>query len=292
MNAVETTGLTKFYGRARGVTDVTLEVERGDFFGFIGPNGAGKSTTIRTLLGLIFPTSGAAKVLGFDVVTQKTEVLSRTGYLPSETAFYHGMRVREVLALAAKLRGKDCREESKRLCSVFELDPERRIDELSLGNRKKVGIVCALQHRPELYVLDEPTSGLDPLMQQVFFAELTERAGDGATVFLSSHVLSEVARHCRRAAVIREGRVIACDSVEKLSHTGVKKVVLRGLRRKPSLPGFENLEPEGSSLSFLFTGSSRDLLAALSDADFDDFNVADPELDEVFMHFYEKEAAK
>ena len=292
MNAIETKNLTKFYGKARGVADVTLEVGAGDFFGFIGPNGAGKSTTIRALLGLIFPTSGSARVLGHDVVSERTEVLGRIGYLPSETAFYRGMRVEGILALASKLRGKDCRAEAKRLCGLFGLDPQRKIDELSFGNRRKVGIVCALQHRPELYVLDEPTSGLDPLMQQVFFGELTERCGEGATVFLSSHVLSEVARHCRRAAVIREGRVIACDSVDRLSHTGVKKVVLRGVKQRPEIPGAGAVEVENGGASFLFAGTARELISALSGADFEDFTVTDPELDEVFMHFYEKEAAK
>ncbi|MBQ9543587.1 MAG: ABC transporter ATP-binding protein, partial [Clostridia bacterium] len=139
-------------------------------------------------------------------------------------------------------------------------------------------------------ILDEPTSGLDPLMQQVFFSELDRRVSDGATVFLSSHVLSEVARHCRRAAVIREGRVIACDSVENLSHTGAKKVVLRGVRQKPALPGLDRPIADDGNVSFLFSGSPRDLISALSGADFDDFCVTDPELDEVFMHFYKKEA--
>ena len=198
MKAIETSGLTKSYGRARGIVDVDLSVEEGDFFGFIGPNGAGKSTTIRTLLGLIAPSGGSARVLGCDIVTGRREILAQVGYLPSETAFYRGMRVRDVLRLSAKLRHMDCSAEAGRLCERLELDPSRRVEELSLGNRKKVGIVCALQHSPRLYILDEPTSGLDPLMQREFFALLEERCRGGATVFLSSHVLSEVQRHCRQ----------------------------------------------------------------------------------------------
>ena len=164
MNAIETKQLTKFYGSARGIENLDLSVEQGDFFGFIGPNGAGKSTTIRTLLGLIHPTGGSASVLGLDIRKQKTEILSRVGYLPSEITFYPGMKVSQVLRLSARLHKKDCEKEAQALCQRLQLDVSRRVEDLSLGNRKKVGIVCALQHRPELLILDEATSGLDPLM--------------------------------------------------------------------------------------------------------------------------------
>lgn len=195
MKAIETKHLTKFYGKARGITDVTLSVTEGDFFGFIGPNGAGKSTTIRTLLGLISPTSGSATVLGNNILQNRMEILSQVGYLPSEAMFYNGMRVRDILSFSAKLHKTDCREEAGRLCERLALDTSRRVEELSLGNRKKVGIVCALQHKPKLYILDEPTSGLDPLMQREFYELLTERNREGATVFLSS-------MFCRKSAVI------------------------------------------------------------------------------------------
>ena len=293
MNAIETNALTKYYGKARGIVDVSLTVAEADFFGFIGPNGAGKSTTIRTLLGLISPTSGEAKVLGRDVVSEHIDVLRDVGYLPSETSFYHGMKVGDVLALSAKLRKKDCAAEAKRLCERLELDAGRKVDELSFGNRKKVGIVCAMQHEPRLYVLDEPTSGLDPLMQQEFYALLRERNERGATVFLSSHVLSEVSRYCRRAAVIREGRIVAADSVENLGHTGIKKVVLRGVADAGALSAIENareLAVADGTARFLYAGDAKKLVAALAALDFDDVTVTDPELDEVFMHFYGKEA--
>ena len=209
MDAIKTTGLTKYYGKARGIIDLNLCVPEGEFFGFIGPNGAGKSTTIRTLLGLISPSSGSAEILGMDMVKERQKILDCVGYLPSEAVFYPGMRVRDVLKLSAGLRKKDCREEAARLCERLELDTARKVEELSFGNRKKVAIVCALQHRPRLLVLDEPTSGLDPLMQREFFSILRERNREGTTVFLSSHVLSEIQRNCRRAAIIREGRLIA-----------------------------------------------------------------------------------
>ena len=289
MNAVVTNNLTKFYGKARGIVDVSLTVEEGDFFGFIGPNGAGKSTTIRTLLGLIAPTGGSAEVFGKDIRKQRTEILADIGYLPSETMFYSGMRVKDVLRLSARLRKTDCSEEAERLCERLELDTSRKIDELSLGNRKKVGIVCALQHRPKLYMLDEPTSGLDPLMQREFYCLLKERNEEGATVFLSSHVLSEVQRYCKHAAVIREGRLLACDSVEKLGHTGAKRVTLRGVTNVPELEHIRDVKTSPDTVSFLYGGKADRLIKALSALPITDITIAEPDLEEIFMHYYTKE---
>lgn len=205
---IHITNLTKTYGKSRGVADLTLHAPAGGCFGFIGPNGAGKSTTIRTLLGLISPTAGFAKVLGLDCVKERTAILTRVGYMSSEAMFYPEWRVSEVIRLSADLRKKDCGQEAAALCDALELDTRKKIRELSLGNRKKVSIVCAMQHRPELYILDEPTSGLDPLVQRAFWSELEARRREGATVFLSSHVLYEVQRYCDRAAIIREGRLL------------------------------------------------------------------------------------
>ena len=219
MYAIQTTNLTKYYGKSRGIVDLNLEVKKGEFFGFIGPNGAGKSTCIRTLLGLIQCSSGSATVLGLDIQQDKTEILKRVGYMPSETRFYAGMRVKDVLKLSADLRGQNCDDEAQRLCERLQLDMNKKVEELSFGNKKKVAIVCALQHKPELLILDEPTSGLDPLMQREFFQILQERNAEGTTIFLSSHILAEVQRNCTRAGIIREGRLIACDSVEALSQT-------------------------------------------------------------------------
>ena len=292
MYAIKTEKLTKYYGKHRGITDVDLSVEMGDFFGFIGPNGAGKSTAIRTLLGLISASSGKAEVLGIDVNKNTTEILKNVGYLPSDTEFYSGMRVKDIISFSAHLRGKDCKKEADELCERFDLDPSRKVDELSLGNRKKVGIVCALQHKPSLYVLDEPTSGLDPLIQREFYSVLKERNEEGATVFLSSHILPEIGRYCKHAAIIREGRILACDSVEKLGNTGVKRVTLRGFCGELGLLHIKDVKRENDTVNFLYGGEPSSLLKELSNLEFKDINITDPDLEEIFMHYYVKEEEK
>lgn len=289
MNAIETKSLTKYYGKARGIINVDLTVSKGDFYGFIGPNGAGKSTTIRTLLGLISATSGSAQIFGLDIASNRTEILSEIGYLPSENMFYKGLRVSEILSLSAKLRNKDCSEEAKILCERLELDTTKKIEELSFGNRKKVGIVCAMQHKPSLYILDEPTSGLDPLMQREFYNILKERNEKGATVFLSSHILSEVGRYCKKAAVIREGKILVSDSVEKLGHTGVKRVSVKGISDIPKALNAKIIKNENENIQFLYNGDISLLIKEISNFRLQDINITDPELDEVFMHFYTKE---
>lgn len=289
MKAIQTTNLTKYYGKARGIIDLSLSVEQGEFFGFIGPNGAGKSTTIRTLLGLIAPTSGEARIFEKDIVKDHISVLEQIGYLPSEAVFYPGMRVRDILKLSADLRKKDCAEEAKKLCDRLQLDSSRKVDELSFGNRKKVGIVCALQSNPELLILDEPTSGLDPLMQREFFEILKERNRRGTTVFLSSHVLSEIQRNCTRAAIIREGRLIACDSVEQLSQSNAKRISIHGKVDLSGLDGIRDKKEGEDSVSFLYTGDINKLLRILSAGQLSDISISEPDLEEIFLHYYEKE---
>ncbi|MCI8784869.1 MAG: ABC transporter ATP-binding protein [Dorea sp.] len=286
MDAIKTTSLTKYYGRARGITDMNLTVEQGDFFGFIGPNGAGKSTTIRTLLGLTSPSEGSAQILGMDISRQKEEILSHVGYMPSEASFYRNMRVRDVIGFSAELRRRDCRAEARNLCERLELDVNKKIRELSLGNRKKVSIVCALQHMPEVCILDEPTSGLDPLMQREFYSILEERNKNGATIFVSSHILSEVQRYCRHAAVIREGRLLVSDSTQNLGHTDTKRVRLRGAKLPLELPDMKDVQTDGDSVSFLYGGSLKDLLHVLARLSLTDVSITEPDLEEIFMHYY------
>ena len=279
MQAIEITNLTKYYGKCRGIEDLNLNVEEGDFFGFIGPNGAGKSTTIRTLLGLITPTSGCAKILDMDCGRSKTQILKQVGYMPSEAFYYDNMRVKDVIKMAADLHGKDCRKEASGLCERLELDTNKKIEQLSLGNRKKVSIVCALQHAPRVCILDEPTSGLDPLMQQEFFKILQERNREGATIFLSSHVLQEIQKYCHSAGIIREGTLIRCGSVEELSHSNAGRVTYT---------------TEKGTESFLHRGPVSDLLELLRGLEeagivLKNLTIAEPTLDEIVMHYYEKE---
>lgn len=292
MEAIKTTKLTKYYGKNRGIIDLNLCVEEREFFGFIGPNGAGKSTTIRTLLGLIRQSAGEARIFEQDTRKEKTRILEQVGYLPSETAFYPGMRVRDILKLSANLRKKDCSQEAEKLCERLRLDTSRRSDELSLGNRKKAAIVCALQHRAKLLILDEPTSGLDPLIQREFFEILHERNKEGATIFLSSHVLSEIQRHCTRAAIIREGRMAACGSVEALAKTSAKRVTVHGRIRLENLPGVHDLQPVENGAAFLYTGDINELIRILAECRITDLTVAEPDLEEIFMHYYDSDNGK
>lgn len=286
MNAIQTDGLTKFYGRSRGIIELDLEVHEGEFYGFIGPNGAGKSTTIRILMGLIHKTRGSARILGKDISKEKEQILSVTGYLPSEAVFYPDMRGRDLIRLSADLRRKDCRKTSSDLCERLQLDPSRRISELSFGNRKKLAIVCALQHDPQICILDEPTGGLDPLMQREFFEILKERNKKGMTVFLSSHILSEVQRFCSRAAIIREGRIIASGSVEELTRTNAKRVTVRGTFDPSGLPDVRDLQISGDMVSFLYGGDINLLLSRLSRHQIMDLSLSEPDLEEIFLHYY------
>lgn len=287
MDAIRTTGLTKYYGKARGIIDLNLSVREGEFFGFIGPNGAGKSTTIRTLLGLIKPTGGSGVIFDKDIVREKHDILNEVGYLPSEAVFYTGMRVRDILKLSAELRKKNCIKEAKNLCERLQLDTTRKVEELSFGNRKKVAIVCALQHDPKLLVLDEPTSGLDPLMQREFFSILRERNQEGTTIFLSSHILSEIQRNCTRAAIVREGRMTACNSVEELVKTSAKRVVVHGSVDPQELPGIRDMQRVDNGISFLYTGDMNALVQMLSKNHITDLTVTEPDLEEIFMHYYQ-----
>lgn len=286
MNVIETKGLTKYYGKSRGIIDLNLSVAEGEFFGFIGPNGAGKSTTIRTLLGLIKKSGGSAEIFGRNIETNKKEILAEVGYLPSEAVFYSGMRVKDVIKLSADLRKKDCKKEAKVLCERLGLDTEKKVEELSFGNRKKVAIVCALQHKPRLCVLDEPTGGLDPLMQREFFTILKERNAEGATIFLSSHILSEIQRNCTRAAIVREGKLIACDSVEALSKTSAKRIHIEGNADITALKNVRDIQKTDNGTSFLYSGDINEFLQYISKYSIDDLSISEPDLEEIFMHYY------
>ena len=292
-NAIDIRKLTKSYGKSRGINELELTVSKGDFFGFIGPNGAGKSTTIRTLLGLISPTSGKASVLGYDIVTEKEKILREVGYLPSEINFYNGMKVKDVIRYSADLRRTDCKKKAKDLSERLGLDLNKKVEELSLGNRKKVGIVCAIQHSPKLLILDEPTSGLDPLMQREFFNILKEENEEGSTIFFSSHILSEVQNYCRSVAFIKDGRIIMSDKVENLEQTGTKKITVSGISDISRLTALAGITPADSDAgledaqSFFYKGDLNLLLSTLSAESVKDITITEPSLEEIFMNYYE-----
>jgi ABC-2 type transport system ATP-binding protein len=287
-NVIITKALTKTYGKARGIEHVDLCVKEGEFFGFMGPNGAGKSTTIRVLLGLLPRSDGQAYVFGLDSWADKVSILKRIGYLPSESSYYPRMKVKDILRLSEKLRGINCKKSREELCERLQLDPDRRVEELSFGNRKKVGIVAALQHQPELLILDEPTSGLDPLMQKVFFDILCERNAVGTTVFMSSHVLSEVQNYCQRGAIIKQGSIIASGNLDEWKKSGIRKVNFRGNADVQSLPDVKNLTVIGTQTSFLYDGDVQTLLRILASGNVSDVTIQEPDLEEIFLHYYEE----
>lgn len=283
---IKVSSLTKYYGKHRGVEDLTLHVNKGEIYGFIGPNGAGKSTTIRAMVGLLKPTKGSVEIFGLSVKEHQTEILKRIGYMPSETTFYSGMKVSEAIRFSAGLYGKDCREEAGRLCERLKLDARKKVEELSLGNRKKVGIVCAFQHDADLYILDEPTSGLDPLMQKEFFELVQEKSRSGAAVFLSSHILSEIRRYCHRAAIVKDGRLIVEDDVETICNTSAKRINIQGVESVPGIEMKDVARGEGS-VSFLYNGRMLELIRALNGLPIEDLTITEPDLEEAFLHFYE-----
>ena len=274
-NAIAISNLTKTYGKNRGVSGISLEVKKGDIFGFLGPNGAGKSTTIISMLGMLKFQEGTIKILQMDAVKQQKEILRKVGYMPSEAMFYPSMRAKDVIRFAAKARDLDCTQEADRICQLLEVNMDKTIEELSLGNRKKVSIVCAMQHKPELLILDEPTSGLDPLMQEAFFKLILEYNSQGTTCFLSSHVLSEVKKYCKNAAIIKEGKIIRVDSVENLSKSNLRRV---------------RIWEDGQEKAFSYTGEMKKLIGELEGRNIEDLLIEEPSLDELFMHYYEQEA--
>ncbi|MGG3469207.1 ABC transporter ATP-binding protein [Neobacillus pocheonensis] len=294
MNVIEIINLTKTYGKSRGISDISFNVEEGEIFGFIGPNGAGKSTTIRTLLSLIYPTSGSASIFGKDCVQFAPEIKKEIGYLPSEVFYYDNMKVKDLLKYSASFYKKDCSKRIKELAEIMDLDLNKKIDDLSLGNKKKVGIVQGLLHEPKLIILDEPTSGLDPLMQQKFFELLEEENKKGATILFSSHILSEVQRLCNRVAIIKEGKIVTVEKISTLKENNYKKFKIE--TKSPIsqnyflMSGVNNLAIEGNITSFLFRGDINAVMKRIAEIEIANLWIEEPDLEEIFMHYYEKEA--
>ena len=290
MSVIEVANLTKYYGKARGIVDVSFSEEEGEIFGFIGPNGAGKSTTIRLLLSLIHPTSGSARVFGKDVVAHGPEIRRDIGYLPSEVYYYEGMKVIDLLKYSASFYHRDCTRRIRELSETMELEMHRRISDLSYGNKKKVGIVQGLLHSPKLLFLDEPTSGLDPLMQRRFFDLIREENARGVTIFFSSHILGEVQRLCSRVGIIREGSIVEISDIRTLQQNNYKKVRVTadGLNVASfDLPGATNVQAENGTVHFFFKGDINTVLQRLNGVRVEDVTIEEPTLEEIFMHYYE-----
>lgn len=291
--AVETNQLSKYYGKSRGIIDVTMQIEPREIFGFIGPNGAGKSTTIRTLLALLRPTSGQARIFGMDCFTESTEIAKRVGYLPSEVFYYDHMRVRDLLFYSAGFYRKDCRKRIIDLSERLDLDLTRKIEDLSLGNKKKVGIVQGLLHEPDLVILDEPTLGLDPLMQQTFYSLIMDENARGATILMSSHIFREVQRICGRIAIIKEGRIIKTDRISNMKEKNVRRFTLETTADISSLPtqvdGIHELVSKDQSKTFIFDGDLSQILRSLAELSIESITISEPDLEEIFLHYYSKE---
>lgn len=297
---LETINLTKSYGKSRGIKNVNLSVSCKEIFGFIGPNGAGKSTTIRTILGLLFPDSGEVSLFGQNALLKGAALRQKIGFVPSELNYYDGLKTGQLLKYSAELYGISDFQSIKRFSKQLQLDLDRRINDLSLGNRKKVAIIQALVHKPDLLILDEPTSGLDPLIQSRFYEILHDEQARGATIFFSSHTLSEVERLCSRVAIIRDGKIIETSSMNELKKLYLKRFRLifsKGTTYTKEqitqrLSGTSSISITRRGAEGLFAGDVRELMKKLADLPLKDAVLEDPGLEEIFIHYYSEEEEK
>jgi len=289
---IDITDLSKTYGKARGIENINLEINEGEIFGFIGPNGAGKSTTIRILMNLIFPSAGSARIMGMDVIKETKRIKINVGYIPADANAYSSMNVREFLLYCINFYGvRNGEKRITELAGMFELDLNRNIADLSLGNRKKVSIVQSLLHNPKLLILDEPTTGLDPLMQSVFFELLRSENQKGMTVFFSSHILGEVQMLCKRVAIIKEGKIIQLEEIDNLRKKQLKKVTIESEKTLNKelfiFTGIEKLITlSGNNISFMYSGNINELVGFLSGMKVTNLTIEEPSLDEIFLHYY------
>lgn len=288
MEVIKVTNLTKYYGKFKGIENVNFAVNKGEIFGFIGPNGAGKSTTIRCLLNLIYPTDGQIKINGMDSVKDSVKIKNIVGYLPSECNFYSDMKVYDFLEYMSQYHKGNLKERINNLSNRLQLDMNKKIEELSYGNKKKVGIVQALIHDPEIIILDEPTGGLDPLIQEEFYKILEEEKAKGKTIFFSSHILSEVQRLCDRVAIVKDGSIIKIETIEALTNQNVKKVKIKSKDEiKLNLDGVKDILRNKETISFIFKGNIDKLIKDLVSYSIADISIEEPTLEEVFMNYYE-----
>lgn len=288
--AIDIKKLCKNYGNARGVKDINLKVYKGEMFGFIGPNGAGKSTTIRTMLNFLFPTSGEIKILGMDAVSESKVIKEHIGYVPSEVSYYDYMKVKDLLDFAVTFHNDIDVKRIDELCKLFELNKNKKISELSFGNKKKVSIVQALLHKPKLLILDEPTNGLDPLMQKRLFEALKDiQKEEGTTIFLSSHNLGEVEKYCDRVGIVKDGIIIDIKDVSQINHNIIKKVIITTTDNlKLKTKGIKDTEYINNELHFRFDGNIKDLLIELGNCEIQDITISPLSLEDDFLEYYGK----
>ncbi len=289
MKAIEVNGLKKYYNKHRGIEDVTLSVDQGEIYGFVGPNGAGKSTTIKILLNFVFPTAGTGFIMGKDIVSQSKEIKKFTAYVPSDVRLYHDMTSAEIFSATSHFYGLNRTEEISRLTRFFDVDPNKKIRELSLGNKKKTAIISALIPDPEVILLDEPTNGLDPVMQKRLFEELKRRSDHGCSIFLSSHNLTEIQEYCDQAAFIKEGVIThVIDLKMELRHQKIVRIKPASpISFQPDFP-IKMLSQNEKEISFLFDGEINQLTALLAGADLLDFSVQERSLEDQFMEMYQE----
>jgi ABC-2 type transport system ATP-binding protein len=289
---IDITDLSKYYGKTRGIENINLRIDEGEIFGFIGPNGAGKSTTIRILMNLIFPTGGSARIMGMDVIRDTKKIKMQVGYIPSDASAYSSMSVHEFLSYCIRFYEVHNGEQRiSELSELFELDLNRQITDLSLGNRKKVSIIQSLLHSPKLLILDEPTTGLDPLMQSVFFELLRSENKKGMTIFFSSHILGEVQMFCKRVAIIKGGKIIKIEDIDNLRKKQLKKVSVEFrdhmITESFGIQSVENvIAGPGNTLSFMYSGNINELINFMSGKKIINLMIEEPSLDEIFLHYY------
>ncbi len=288
---VKTSNLTKFYGKQRGIKDVNLEVKRGEVFGYLGPNGAGKTTTIRVLLDFIRPTGGTAAAFGLDCRRDSVSIHRRIGYLPGELSVYGNMTGEDLFKYISNLRGGVDWGYVTELARRLECDLKRQLHALSHGNRQKIGLIQAFMHKPELVILDEPTAGLDPLMQQEFYRLVLETKADGRTVFLSSHILPEVERVCDRVGIIRQGQLVAVETIETMKSRALRRMEIHFAKPIPkegfaTLTGIRDLEVQGTVLKCSVIGTLDALIKAAAKYEVVNMVSHEPSLEEIFLTYY------
>jgi ABC-2 type transport system ATP-binding protein len=294
MYAIEIDELTKYYGKDRGIIDLNLKINEGEIFGFIGPNGSGKTTTIRLFLSLLFPTSGSGKIFNYNIAKEGPRIKKIVGFIPTEVNYYENMTVKELIEYSARFYKISFDHRFNQLVDALDLDLTRKIDDLSMGNKKKIAVVQSLIHNPRLLILDEPTSGLDPLIQNHFFDILNEQNKKGTTIFFSSHVLSDVEKFCHRVAFIKDGRIVNEDDINSLKEKLLSRITYRLKEGADDstlqTPGVISVEKNKNVTSFLFQGEMPLLLKELSQLPVEKITITEPDLEEVFMHYYESDS--